>query len=101
MNKGTRFNTAPGALLLILLATLILLAVHKRLTTAEEVEKAAVTVEHHAVRDSHSQVAVIAVVALFAYVTWTVLRANRGEAKAMPPAKESSASDKKDECGTT
>jgi hypothetical protein len=68
MKKDTRLNIAPGALLLILLGILILLAVHKRLTTAEEAEKAVVKVEHHVIRDSHSPVAIIAVVALFAYV---------------------------------
>jgi hypothetical protein len=101
MKKDKRLNVAPGALLLILLGMLILLAVYKRLTTAEEVEKAAVIVEHHAVRDSHSPVAVVAMVALFAYVTWTALRANRGGAKGMPPARESSPSDKKGESDTT
>ena len=93
MTKNTPFSIAPGAILLVLLATLTLLAVQKRLTTAEETEKAAVKVEVNVVRDSYSKVVVIALVALFAYVTWTALRANRGEAKAMPPAKESSAGD--------
>jgi hypothetical protein len=94
MKKDSRLNIAPAALLLTLLAVLILLAVHKRLTTAEEVEKAVVKVDDNVVRDSYMRVAVVAMVALFAYVIWTVLRANRGEAKAMPPAKESSARDK-------
>jgi hypothetical protein len=93
MKKGTAPNIAPGALLLILVALLILLAVHKRLATAEEVEKAVAKVEYHAVRDSHSPVAIIAVVALFAFVAWIVVRGNRGEAKALPPAKGSSASE--------
>ena len=101
MKKDTRLNIAPGALLLILLAMLILLAIRKRLTTAEEVDKAVGKVEHAVVRDSHLRVAVVVMVAFFAYITWTVLRANRGEDKAMPPAKESSASDQKDECGPT
>ena len=82
-----------GAILLILLAMLILLAVRKRLTTAEEVDKVVVKVDRNVIRDSRVRVAVVVVVALFAYVMWTALRANRGEAKAMPPAKESSASD--------
>jgi hypothetical protein len=87
--------------LLVLLAVLILLAVRKRLTTAEEAEKATGKVEHVVVRDSHGRVAVVVVVGLFAYMTWTVLRANRGEAQAMPPAREASASDKQGERGTT
>jgi hypothetical protein len=37
---------------------------------------------------------VASLMALFAFVTWTVLRANEGEDKAMPAARESSASDK-------
>jgi len=95
MKKDTRLNLSPGAILFILLAMLILLAVRKRLTTAEEVDKAAGKVGHAFIRDSHARVAIVVLVALFAYVTWTVLRANRGEAKAMPPAEESSASDEK------
>ena len=95
MTKNTPFSIAPGAILLVLLATLTLLAVQKRLTTAEETEKAAVKVEVNVVRDSYSKVVVIALVALFAFVTWTALRANEGEDKAMPPARESS------ESGTT
>ena len=94
MKKDTRLNLSPAAILLILLAMLILLAVRKRLTTAEEVDKAVSKVGHAVVHDSHSGVAIVVVVALFAYVTWTVLRANRGDAEAMPPAEESSASDK-------
>jgi|SRR6516164_4579731 hypothetical protein len=96
MKKDIRFHIAPGALLLILVAMLILLAVHKRLATADEVDKAASKAEYQ-LRDSHASVAIVAVAALFAYVAWTVLRANRGEAEAMPPAKESSANDKEDE----
>src|SRR6516225_8662476 len=95
MKKETRLKLSPGAILLILVAMLILLAVRKRLTTAEEVDKAASKVGHAVFHDSHSRVAIVVVVALFAYVTWIVLRANREEAKAMPPAEESSANDKK------
>jgi hypothetical protein len=91
MTKNTPFSIAPGAILLVLLATLTLLAVQKRLTTAEETEKAAVKVEVNVVRDSYSKVVVIALVALFAYVIWIVLRASPGEAQSTPPAKESSA----------
>ena len=101
MKKDTRLNIAPGAILLILLTMLIILAVHNRLTTAEEVDKAAVQLGRHVVRDSHSPITVVVMVALFAYVTWIVLRADRGEAKTTPPARESSVSDKKGESGTT
>jgi len=92
MNKDTRLNFGPSALLLIVVAVLVLLAVRKRLTTAEEVEKAVAKVEYHAVRDSHSPFAILAVAALVAFVVWTVVRANRG-GNATPPAKESSASE--------
>jgi hypothetical protein len=79
MKKDTRFNLSPGALLLILLVVLILLAVRKRLTTAEEVDRAAGKVGHAVVHDSHSRVAIVVVVALFACVTWTALRAKAPE----------------------
>jgi hypothetical protein len=69
MKQDTRLNIAPVALLLILLAVLIFFAVHKRLATAEENEKAIVKVERHVVRDSHSIVAVVAMVALFCFAS--------------------------------
>src|SRR5262245_50246259 len=94
MKKDTRLNIAPVALLLVLLMLLILLAHRKGLTTAEEAETAVVKVGRTVDRNSHSRVAAAAMLALFAYVTWTVLRANRGDAKTMPPAEESRASDK-------
>ena len=91
MTKDTRFSVAP-VVVLVLLVLLMLLAVHRRLTV-EEAEKTVVTVENSVVRDSHSTVVLVGMVALFGYMIWTVLRANQGEAKAMPPAKESSADD--------
>jgi hypothetical protein len=51
-------------------------------------------VEDNVVHDSYSKVVVIAMVALFGYVIWIVLRGNPGEAKTTPPVKESSANDK-------
>jgi hypothetical protein len=90
MKKDSRLNVTLGAFLLMLLAVLTLLAVRNGRMPDE---KAVVKVEDNVVHDSYSQVAVVAVVALFAYVMWTILRANRGEAKAVPPAKESSPSD--------
>ena len=92
MKKDTRFNVVPVAVL-VLLVLLMLRAVHRRLTV-EEAEKTVVTVENSVVRDSHSTVVLVGMVALFGYMTWTVLRASPGESKLMPPAKESSADDK-------
>jgi hypothetical protein len=43
-------------------------------------------------RDEFAAVAFLALIALFAFVTWTAVRANQGEDKASPPARESSAS---------
>jgi hypothetical protein len=92
MKKDTRFNVVPVAVL-VLLVLLMLLAVHRRLTV-EEAEKTVVTVEKRMERDSYSTVAFVGIVALFGYMIWIVLSANQGEAKSMPPTKESSADDK-------
>jgi hypothetical protein len=93
MKTETRFNVAAGALLMLLLALVILLALHNGLA-ADEVEKSVVKAEENVVDDSYSTVAFVAMVAMFGYVIWTVLRADQGGAKSMPPARESSASDK-------
>jgi hypothetical protein len=65
--------------------------------TAEEAEddavRAVVKLEGAVDRDDCAAVAILALMALFAFVTWTALRANGGEDKAMPPVRESSASD--------
>jgi hypothetical protein len=92
MKKETRFNVAPGALLM-LLALVMFIAVYNGLT-ADEVENEVVKVEDNVVHDSYSTVAFVAMVAMFGYVIWTVLRANPGEAKSKPLANESSASNK-------
>src|SRR5262249_44563125 len=92
MKKDTRSNVAPVALL-ILLALVMLVAVH-RAFRADEVEKAAIKAGDKIVRDSHSTAAFVVIVTLFGYVLWTALRANQGEGKSMPPTQESSASDK-------
>jgi hypothetical protein len=85
-------KVSPVALL-VLLVLVTLVAVRHKVLTAEEAEKAVAKVEDDVVRDSHLTVAVVAMVALFGYVIWIVLRANQGDAKSMPPAKESSARD--------
>jgi len=95
MKKGTRLKIGPVAVL-VLLALLTLLVVKRRHLTAEEAVDEAVRpaakLGDTVVRDERAAVAFIALVALFAFVTWTALRANEGEGKAMPPAGESRAS---------
>ena len=80
--------------LLVLLALLTLLVVKRKDLTAEEAEddavRAAVKLEDTVDRDDDAAVAFIALVALFAFVTWIALRANEGEDKAKPPDRESS-----------
>jgi hypothetical protein len=95
MKKETRLKIGPVALL-VLLVLLMVLVVKRRHLTAEEAqddaERAVVKLEGTVVRDERAAVAFLALMALFAFVTWTALRANEGEDKAMPPARESSAS---------
>jgi hypothetical protein len=97
MKKVTRLKIGP-VVLLVLLALLTLLAIHRRGVTAEEAEDEAVgevvKLEDTVVRHEPAAVAFLALTALFAFVTWTALRANEGEDKATPPARESGASDK-------
>jgi hypothetical protein len=94
MKKVTRLGIGPVALL-VLLALLTLLVVKRKGLTAEEAVAAAVRavvkLQDTVVRHEHAAVAFLALMALFAFVTWTALRANEGEDKAMPPARESSA----------
>ena len=101
MKKRARLKIGPVALL-VLLALLTLLVVkrqHRQHLTAEEAADEAVRpvvkLWDTVVRHEHAAVAFLALMALFAFVTWTALRANEGEDKAMPPARESS------ESGTT
>jgi hypothetical protein len=101
MKRGTRRKIGPVALL-VLLALLTLLVVKRKHVTAEEAADDAVRVgvklEERAFRDEYGQVAFLALVALFAFVTWTALRANTavranvGEDEAVPPAGGPSAS---------
>ena len=97
MKNVTRFKVGPIALL-VLLALLTLLVVKRRHLTAEEAEDDAVRVvvklQHTVVRDRHVAVAFVALAAIFGFVTWTALRAKEGADKALPPAGESSASDR-------
>jgi hypothetical protein len=96
MKKVTRRKIGPVALL-VLLALLTLLVVKRKHLTAEEAEGDAVRVvvklENTVVRDGYAAVAFLTVMALFAFVMGTALRANEAEDEAMPPARESNASD--------
>jgi hypothetical protein len=83
---------------LVLLALIALLWIHRNGLTADEaVGKSAGVVVRLTVDASYNEyraVTVLAVIAMFAFVMWTVLRAYGRENKAKPPAKESSASNK-------
>jgi hypothetical protein len=92
MKNVTRHKVSPVALL-VLLGLLLFIVVGYRFLTAKEAERTAVQVQDNVVRARPPTIAVVAMVALLVYVLWTVLRANQREAKAIPPAKESSASD--------
>jgi hypothetical protein len=100
MKTETRLKVGPVALLVLLasLALLVLLAVHRKGLTANEAEDevvgTVVKAEDLVVRDKYVAVAVLALMALFAFVMWTALRANQGDDKAMRPARELSTNDK-------
>jgi hypothetical protein len=95
MKKVTRLKIGPVALL-VLLALLTLLVVKRKNLTAEEAEDDAVrpvvTLTERVDRDDFAAVALLAVIALFAFVTWTAVRSKKGEDEATPPARESNAS---------
>jgi hypothetical protein len=91
MNKLTRLKIGPVAVL-VLLVLLTLLVARRIGGRAEESVAVAVNTADGAVHDSHATVAFVGVTALFAFVVWTALRA-AGADKAIPPARESSASD--------
>ena len=85
------------ASVLLLLALLALLAIHRHGLTdqaAERGERAVVRVKDVAIYNEHRFAAVLTLMAIFAFVIWTALRANQGENKAMPPARESSSRNK-------
>jgi hypothetical protein len=100
MKTVTRLKAAPFVVLAVLavLAVLILRDVHRKgLTTREaedEVVGTAVKTEDLVVRDRYAAVAILGLIALFAFVMWAALRANPGEDEATPPAGGSSASDR-------
>jgi len=91
----TRLKITPIALL-VLLGLLTLIAVKRRHLTAQQAEddvvQTAVDLEARVDRDDYAVVALLALIALFAFLMWTALRAKEGEDAAMPPARESSAS---------
>jgi len=86
------------AAFLVLLTLLIYLWNHRKgLTAGQAVGETVEVVDKvsgDAVHNEYRAVTVVVLIAMFAFVMWTVLRANQGENKAMPPAKESSASNK-------
>jgi hypothetical protein len=86
------------ASILLLLALLALLAIHRNGLTADEAAQkgvgVAVRVTKDAFHNEYRTVAVLALIALFAFVIWTVVRAHTGENKPMPPTRESSSSNK-------
>jgi hypothetical protein len=87
MKKESRRTIAP-AVLLVLLALLALLVVKRKDLTVEEAEVGAVREvvkrQHTILRDEYAVVAFLGLMALLAFVTWIVLRANEGEDEAMP-----------------
>jgi uncharacterized membrane protein len=97
MKRLTRLKVGPVAVLL-LLALLTYLAVHRRVLTTEEAEGeavgAVVTLEDTVDRDKYVAVSIVALVALLGFVAWTALRAKEGADKELPRAGEPSASDK-------
>jgi protein-S-isoprenylcysteine O-methyltransferase Ste14 len=92
MRKMTRLKIGPAAVL-VLLALLVVAAVYRARHTDEEPVGTVVKLGDRVVHDSHATVAVVGLVALFAFVVWTALRANEREDKARPSAREPSASD--------
>ena len=98
MKKETGLKIGPVAVLVLLVLLTFLVVKRRSLTAQEAVDdavRAVVKVEDKVVRHERAAIALLAVMALFAFVAWTALRANEGEDKAMPPARESS------ESGTT
>jgi hypothetical protein len=89
MKKVTERRTGLVALL-VLLALLTVLAVKRRHLTTEEATddtvRVVVKVQNTILHDKYALLAVLALITLFVFVTWTALRANQGEDQAMPPA---------------
>jgi hypothetical protein len=95
MQKVTQLKIGP-LVLLVVLALLAYLAVHRNGLTDKQAEDEAVgevvKLGDAVGRDDFRAVALLALLALGAFVAWTVLRAKRGEDKPMAPTKESRAS---------
>jgi hypothetical protein len=91
MNKATRNNVIPIAVLVVL-GLLALLAVKRKDLTAEEAEKDAVrtvvNLEDTVERDEYAMVALAVVVALCAFVVWMAVRAREGGDKVALPVRE-------------
>jgi hypothetical protein len=83
MEKVTRLKIAPVTLLVLLaLLTLLVAKRHKEHPIEEAEEDAVRTVvklEDVVVHDGHAAVAFVALIALFAFVMWTAVGANKGE----------------------
>ena len=101
MQKESRLTIAPVAVV-ALLALLAVLVVKRGHLTADEAEvgavQAVVKVQNTLLKDKYAVVAALGLVALFAFVMWTELRAKEGDDQAMPQAEESSANGTR-ECG--
>jgi hypothetical protein len=97
MKNVTGLRVAPFAVLVVLLL-LAYLAVHREAMTLERAEDEAMDVPADVVknvgRDKYVAVAIVGVIALFAFVIWTALRARAREDEATPQARESNLSDK-------
>ena len=97
MKKVTGLKVGPFAVLVVLVLVAYL-AVHREPMTLEHAEDEAIEVSVDAVkkagRDRHVIVAIVGLIALFAFVFWTAARAKEREDKPMPRARESNARDK-------
>jgi hypothetical protein len=91
MNKGTLRLVA----LLVVLALLTVLMVKRQHLTAEaaadEAVRPVVKLWDTVARQENAAIALLALTALFAFVTWKALRAKEGEDQPLPPAGESGA----------
>jgi hypothetical protein len=92
--RGLKFRLVG---VLVLVALLTILAFYRHGLTAQEAgDKAGgevVKVGNKVVNDDYAVVAVLVLIAMFAFVIWTALRNKERDYTAMPPARESSAGD--------
>jgi hypothetical protein len=94
MNKVSGHAIAAAALLLLLVLFTLLVAKRRDLTVdqaEDDTVQTVIRVENTVVRDKYVASALLATLALFAFVIWKVLRVKPGEDPANPPAEESSA----------